>query len=69
MTTLSSTYVDDDNEDDVSITNDNPEVTPDQHSNTSLLTATSETRSQYGRIIQPPLRYRDQDHIFETYLS
>ena len=43
MTTLSSTYVDDDNEDDVSITNDNPEVTPDQHSNTSLLTATSET--------------------------
>ena len=57
-TTLRNSNIDDDVGD--TVVNDTPKATSDQPSSALPLTDISGTRSRYGRIIRPPLRYGDQ---------
>ena len=66
ITMVNSDYIDDGNdivnnaETSQNTTYSSPEIMSDQQSNSVPLVTTSETRSRYGRIIRPPLRYHDQ---------
>ena len=63
FTVVNDDYIDDDEshtcEGEISRSTENYQVTSDQSNTAMPLTNMSETRTRYGRIIRPPLRYRD----------
>ena len=63
FTVVNDDYIDDDEshtcEGEISQSTENYQVTSDQSNTAMPLTNMSETRTRYGRIIRPPLRYRD----------